>query len=603
MTFQHLIYGFLLALLPGAVTAQIQLPANMYADSLYAPFLHGVASGDPLSDRVLIWTKVDPQGASDSISLDWEVSPDANFSTLAASGTVQARASANWTALTDVGGLSPDTRYYYRFTGPGNQESRIGRTRTAPSGPVSHLRFAVASCSSIFSGFFNGYARIGEREDLNLVIHLGDYIYDFVDPDEEVRVPVPAPVDPTDLAGFRDRHAYYLLDPDLRLARQMHPWTVIWDNHDIDGDGIPQQLAEAIQAFHEYIPVRLNDPTRPDRIYRNLQYGDLVDIFMIDAESVRDLDTIPGIGELSVLGDAQWTWLSQGLAASTAKWRLIGNQKMMTRFSIAGLPSFIPFGDGPVADSGAWDGYNADRLRLLNHLTQNNLDNNIVLSGDIHMSFACDLAPDPGVYNAQTGAGSVAVEFLPSSVTRGNFDEMGFGGFVADLAKAAIDLANPYHVHSELESHGYGIVDIRADSAVAEFWYSDILQATSNEDFAVGYVIRDGDNHWDRDARNTPLVARREPVILDGIRISGPYPNPGNQQAELLIELKQSQQVKVSLLELASGRFLKDYPSQWLQAGRRHRFKVEATDLPSGIYGLVIEGTDFRTVRRWMVGR
>ena len=118
------------------------------------------------------------------------------------------------------------------------------------------------SCSSIFSGYFNAYRRIAERNDIDLVVHLGDYIYDFVDADEQVRVPVPAPVDPQTLAEWRERHSYYLLDPDLRAARQMQPWAVIWDNHDTDGDS-PQHTADAMQAFLEYVPMRLTNPARP----------------------------------------------------------------------------------------------------------------------------------------------------------------------------------------------------------------------------------------------------------------------------------------------------------------------------------------------------
>ncbi|MEM0999151.1 MAG: alkaline phosphatase D family protein [Bacteroidota bacterium] len=587
---------FVLGWLP--LAAQIQLPANMYADTSYAPFLHGVASGDPLTDRVLIWTKVDPLGALDSLELDWEVATDFNFNNVVTTGTVQAYATSDWTAQHDVSGLAPGTRYYYRFLSPGNQQSRIGRTRTAPSGPTNHARFAVMSCSSIYSGFFNAYRRIGERNNLDRVIHLGDYLYDFVDPDEPVRVPVPDPVDPSDLASWRERHAYYLLDPDLRLARQNHPWTVIWDNHDIDAD-TPQQLAEAEQAFYEYVPTRIDDPSRPDLPYRRLQFGDLVDIIMLDAQSLRDQDTISG-NELSVLSDAQWNWLAGELSASTARWRVIGNQKMFTRFSIVGLPSVIPFGDGPVADSSAWDGYTAERNRILNHLVQNNIDNNIFISGDIHMSFASDLAIDWANYDPQTGAGSVAVEFLPTSITRGNFDEAGFGGFIAGLAKAAIDLANPHHVFSNLLDHGYGILDIRPDSAVAEFWYSDLLALSNSESFETAYLIRDADNHWDRDALDDPIVALDAPGFGDGFRLTGPIPNPGQDQFRLELALDQGQEVAIRLIELGSGKVVRRWDAGWLEVGA-HKLKYSAGKLAAGVYGLVLEGAHFQEFRKWVI--
>ncbi|MEM7040885.1 MAG: alkaline phosphatase D family protein, partial [Bacteroidota bacterium] len=348
------------------VSAQVQLPANMYADSTYSPFLHGVASGDPTQDAVVLWTKIDPQGALSAITLDWEVATDWAFTNVVANGTVDAASGQDWTAIVDVTGLSAGMVYWYRFREPGGNYTRIGRTRTAPSGSPNQVRMAIASCSSVYSGFFNAYRRIGERNDLDLMIHLGDYIYDFVDQDEQVRVPVPPPVDPENLAEYRTTHAYYLLDPDLRLARQMHPWVVIWDNHDIDAPS-PQAFAEAVQAFQEYVPMRVRDANQPEHIERKFSYGDLVDLFMIDGTTRRDVDLIAG-NEFSMLGDSQWNWLSDELQNSSAKWRVIGNEVMMAEFSMAGLPSFVPFGDGPVADSSAWDGYTAERVRLLNFL-------------------------------------------------------------------------------------------------------------------------------------------------------------------------------------------------------------------------------------------
>lgn len=578
------------------LSAQIQLPANMYPDSVHAPFLFGVASGDPLTDRVLLWTKIDPQGQTSPLNLTWEVASDPGFTNVLASGSATADASRDWTVQVDASGLAPATRYYYRFREPGGQHTPVGRTRTAAAGNVERMRIGVASCSSIFSGFFNAYARMGERDDLDLIVHLGDYLYDFVDQDETVRVPTPALPDPATLTEWRYQHEYYLLDPDLRLARQMHPWSVIWDNHDIDGEGIPQQQAAAIQAFHEYVPIRLTNNSQPERIYRKLSFGNLVDLFLLDSESLRDQDTIAG-NELSILGDTQWSWLSQEITASSARWRLFANQKMFANFSTAGLSSIVPFGDGPVADSGAWDGYNAARVRLLNHLVQQNQDNNIVLSGDIHMSFACDLAPDMSNYDPQTGTGSVAVEFLPTSITRGNFDEAGFGGFLANLAAAAISLANPHHVYGELLSHGYGILDISPDSAVAEYWYSPILQRSNSENFATGYVCRDGENHWDRNARNNPLTAVKVPA-RPGI-ISGPYPNPGREKFSLDVALTYPQSIEISLCELATGRQLSILHAGWTAAQAHYELSVKG--LAPGVYGVVVKGEDFWECKKWVV--
>ena len=375
----------------------------MYADSAYAPFLYGVASFEPTDDAVILWTKIDPQGSSLPLTLTYEIFLDSGLTNPVGSSTVTTDIWSDWIAKKDVSNLQPGTHYWYRWRDAQGNYSRVGRTKTAPTGQREQVRLAVMSCSSIYSGYFNAYKRISERDDIDLVIHLGDYIYDFVDADEQVRVPVPAPIDPQTLAEWRERHSYYLLDPDLRAARQNHPWVAIWDNHDIDG-ATPQYRYEAMQAFQDYLPIRLNNIGNRALIYRRIAYGDLLDILLVDATSLSEQDTLLG-GEFNMLGAAQMDWLKQALSNSTATWRVIGQQRMMGQFSTAGLGSLVSFGDGPVADSSAWDGFNTTRSEILDYLGQNGIDNNVVLSGDIHTSFLCDLPLDLASYTAQTGAG------------------------------------------------------------------------------------------------------------------------------------------------------------------------------------------------------
>jgi alkaline phosphatase D len=590
---------FLLVFLLVASTLHLQaqtLPPNMFPDTAHAPFLHGVASFDPTADHVLLWTKVDPEGSGSNITLSYGVFADAALTIPITSGAAMASASTDWTASIDVALPNPGQYYWYVWQDGNGRRSPVGRTKTAVSGAASQIRLAVVSCSSVFSGYFNAYRRIGERNDIDLLVHLGDYIYDFVDADEQVRVPVPAPVDPQTLAEWRERHAYYLLDPDLRLARQMHPWAVIWDNHETDGDS-PQHTAEAKQAFLEYVPMRLQNPLRPDLIYRHLAYGDLLDILLIDATTLRDRDTLPN-GEFSLLSDSQWTWLSQEISASTARWRVMGQQRMVGQFSTAGLGSLINYGDGPVADSGAWDGYNGERLRLLNHLNQNSIDNNVILSGDIHTSFLCDLPADYGAYDEQTGAGSYAVEFLPTSISRGNFDEAGITGFLAQLVGGAISLANPHHVYSELTSHGYGILDIRPDTVTAEFWYSPILQLETTESFAAGYQCITGENHWRRSAISNPTVGMQGKELVNG---SFPFdlqvfPNPATSTCTMVMRSTKHQQVEVTLIDLASGKEL-ERRKVTVRANESMETQWNLQNYPTGNYGLRVTTKDHATMR------
>jgi alkaline phosphatase D len=336
--------------------------------------------------------------------------------------------------------------------------------------------------------------------------------------------------------------------------------------------------------------MRLGNASQPDIIYRKLVYGDLLDILLLDVTTLRDVDTLPN-GESSILGNTQWTWLSNELSTSTARWRVMGQERMMAQFSTAGLGSLISYGDGPVADSGAWDGYGADRLRLLNHLDQNNIDNNVILSGDIHMSFLCDLPLDYGQYDAQTGAGSAAVEFLPTSISRGNFDEAGVSGFLAQLVQGAIRLANPHHVYSELTSHGYGILDVRTDTVTAEFWYSPILQMSGLEAFATGYQCVNGENHWRRQAIGSPtVVAMENPAMTSQFPVQiHAFPNPAGQYLTLQLEAKAATWVEIRMVEVETGREVLKRERMKLKAHRKEALQWDLGGLAAGRYEVVAE--------------
>ena len=505
------------------------LPENIFADTANAPFLHGVTSGDPTPSAVIIWTRIE----SDQLeTVEWQLSKLPDFSTIEQNGFFETGSIRDWTVKVDVNGLLPSTTYYYRFKSDDGLYSVTGRTRTAPIGDLYQARIAVMSCSSIYSGFFNAYKRMAEREDLDLIIHVGDYVYDFVDADEEVRVPMPYPFDPITLEQWRERHRYYLLDPDLREARRTHPWIALWDNHDIDWAA--GEETAPIQAFLEYLPIRLPEPTNPNRIYRKLAYGDLIDIFVTDVLMYKGLDTIDGTHP-SMIGNEQYNWLTNELSNSTAKWKLLPMQNLMAGWSVQNVPSFVGIGTNGVLDPSNWDGYDTDRDRVLDYIKDNNVDNVVVLSGDSHVTIVADLTTDPqntSVYNGNTGEGSVAVEFLPTSISRGNFDEMGFGwaiGIVTPIMAAE----NPNHVRANFIDHGYGLLDVKVDSCVAEIWYSDKMTITNQENFAGGFVVKDGVNHWNRTPTSTPTDAKdwqNLQVKTTEIPVFQLFPNPASKE-------------------------------------------------------------------------
>ena len=503
-------------------------PDNIYLDSDHFPFTYGVTSGDPTTDRLIIWTRIE---SNQSESVTWQISKDSLFSNIEQTGTFLTDSQRDWTVKVDLDNLEAETSYYYRFVSQTGEFSDIGCAKTAPISDYDHSRLAIMSCSSVYSGFFNAYKRIAERKDLDLIIHVGDYIYDFVDPDEEVRIPDPFPIDPISLSEWRERHRYYLMDPDLRAARKSHSWIVLWDNHDVDGQ--PGHEFAPIQAFMEYIPVRLPNPNDSSLIYRKISYGNLMDIFVTDVLIYKNQDTLVD-GSASMIGNSQYDWLTQNLASSTAKWKLLPMQNLMAGWSIQNIPAFIGLGQNGVLDPTNWDGYDSDRDRLLSYISTNNIDNVIALSGDSHVSIVADLSTDPqnnSVYNAQTGQGSVAVEFLPTSISRGNFDELGFGWAIG-IVTPIMEAENPNHVFMNLVDHGYGLLDVKQDSCVAELWYSEILNASNTEEFERGYIVKDGENHWRRNQTTQPTPAKTdgEVSIIENEQIEfNFYPNPANK--------------------------------------------------------------------------
>lgn len=600
---------FSLLILMSAVVLVRAQPANMYTDAAYAPFLYGVASFDPTESQVIIWTHITPDSATQApINVAWEVATDSNFTTIVQSGTATTDAAKDWTVDVDVANLNAYTTYYYRFQAPNGNYTRKGRTRTAPAASntaINHIRMAVASCSSVYSGFFNSYNQIAQRLDLDAVIHLGDYIYDFVDPDEEIRVPTPYPTTPSTKGEWQDRQRYYLMDPDLRAARQMHPWIVIWDNHDTDYNG--PIAVESREAFLEYVPMRLTTPTDTKKIYRKFSYGSLVDIFMIDILLYRDVDNLPS-GDPSILGTTQYNWLTTELQNSTAKWKLVGNQKMMCGWSVANIPTFFPvtIGNGTVLDTKSWDGYDASRDQLLDFIENNNINNVMMLSGDAHVSMASDLhqAPTGSGYNSSTGAGSVAVEFLPTSVTRGNFDEMGYPGWIVSAVEGYMASANPNQVFSDIVNHGYGILDLKADSAIAEFWYMDILNQTTNQTFERGMLLKDGENHWHRTAMSNPtdpkdysmtLTSQKQlDAIADEIELEL-YPNPSDGKFTLSFKLKQTDDLSIEIVDIATGQLLRTIAKQNYGGNELQQLPINISDLPSGSYYLRLQGATLET--------
>ena len=466
-------------------------------------FRHGVASGDPLTDRVVIWTRVSVADAGPA-SVRWCVAEDRSLQKIVRRGVRRTDASRDHTVNVDVAGLRPGRTYFYAFEVNG-QRSPVGRTRTAPAGAVDRARFAVVSCSDYEFGHFHAYARIAEREDLDAVVHLGDYIYEHgrTFPDNPMgRTPQPTHEIVT-LADYRTRYAQHRRDASLQRAHANHPWIVVWDDHEFannawpgGADGTsegawPARKAAAAKAWREWMPVRLPDPSNPLRIWRGFRFGDLAELTMLDTRmwgrSAPATDTGPfgresTASDRKLLGDDQFRWLTDRLAGAETTWRLVGNQVMMAPHTFAGaLPPLPPevtdvlgLRDGGAAEGNDnWNAYAAERARLLGFLREHEVDNVVVLSGDIHSSWGADLVNNPfdrNEYDPVDSSGSAGVELVTTSVTAVNV-----GDAVPQPALVGINTAiaceNPNVKHVNLGGHGYLLVDLDHERVRGEWWH------------------------------------------------------------------------------------------------------------------------------------
>jgi alkaline phosphatase D len=489
-------------------------------------FLHGVASGDPLLDRVVIWTRVTvPTGDAESVAVSWILARDEALATVVASGEATARAGADHTVSVDVGGLEPGTRYWYRFQALGDT-SPTGRTRTLPPDGIDHLHFAMVSCAKFNSGYFNGYARIADRDDLDFVLHLGDYIYEAsqTPPASQTRSPdIGRPFEPLHecrtLDDYRRRYAQYHADPDTQRFHHAHPMIGTLDDHEFadgawrggatehreerDGPWATRKAA-AFQAREEWLPIRRPDPADPTRVYRSVPLGGLADLLLIDTRSRRDE---PVDGEhmadpgRTQLGPAQKAWLLDALHRSRAPWRLLANSSVMAPTWAPDLPEAakpaliklkLVTADGLGPDSDQWDGYPAERDEILATFAEPEVGDVVVLSGDVHVGLALELRRDP--MDAITPP--VAVEFVTSSLTSQNLGEkMGWTGRDEAVPhERALVEALPYVQWCDLDGHGYVVVDVTPERVIGEWWLVDtIRRRTDGERRASAWMVRRGD--------------------------------------------------------------------------------------------------------------
>ena len=447
-----------------------------------SPFQHGVASGDPLSDRVILWTRVSPSSPTETQpkQVRWWVALNETGATPVQEGEALAHPEHDFTFKVDATGLEPDKRYYYGFEHQGFR-SDVGRTRTlpAPSAQMSAssaVRLAVTSCANYPQGYFNAYRHIANTSDLNAVLSLGDYFYEYGEGEYGAgaalnRVPEP-PHEVLSLSDYRLRHAQHKAEPDLQAAHAAHPWIVIWDDHESannswtdgaenhtpnEGDWSTRKVA-AIKAYYEWMPIRV----LPTGLFRHFRFGQLADLVMLDTRlegrnkqvDANDLAAARA-QDRTLLGPIQEKRFLDHLTAtseSQVRWKVVGQQIVFAPWS----------NDDVLLNPDSWDGYRASRQNVLDHLEEGAIDNVIILTGDVHSAWGMNV-PNKDRSKSQ------AIELVTPGVSSPP---------LASASPRTEELVNrattdqPHVKYAEGLSNGYLIVDLTADRASAEWYFT-----------------------------------------------------------------------------------------------------------------------------------
>lgn len=669
---KQLFYAILIIASFAALTASAQTRLTDYNRSLgktgaltfdptLKPFYHGVASGDPLADKVIIWTRITPDsGDLSAKTVNWIVATDTAFQSIVKTGSITTDISKDYTIKVDVTGLTAGTTYYYVFKYNGIY-SLTGRMKTTTNN-VNHLRFAVVSCNNYEAGFFNGFKKIAQRNDIDAIIHLGDYIYEyapkgygdslngrFVEPKNEI----------LSEGDYRTRYSVYRLDADLRFAHQQQTFISIWDDHESTNDSYKDgaenhQTNEgdwetrkniAKKVYFEWMPIR---DAAANTIYRKISYGSMLDLIMLDtrlegrAKPPVNFDDVD-MPIRTILGTTQYNWFINNIATSTAKWKVIGNQIIFSDLNV-GFAAVDSLGKPAITDIKAirnvenlfidnWESYPTERNAIMDTLKNKSISNTIFITGDSHASWCFDLNkkpvvyPNPVAFNLPTpsstytpasGVGSVGVEFATPSISSANFDEA-VGSATANGFETAINNPipigpplgnvsyNPHLKYVDLDRHGYFILDLKDDSAQADYYYVDTLRISSNnESFGKGVVTANNSNRITR-LSNTmatgkskqEIPAPTKPInkitavknVNNNAIVISAYPNPTNDVLNINYALNNKAMVEISLFDI-KGSKVNGYKIGSQNAGI-YTYSFDVNALAKGIYfyKINIDGT------------
>ena len=472
------------------------------------PFTLGVASGAPLPDSVVLWTRLAPDPLNGgglppaAIEVRWEIARDESFRDIVRSGRAMAEPQHAHSVHVEAEGLEPAHGYWYRFMS-GNAISAAGRTRTAPTpgAVVNRLRFAFASCQQYEQGFYAAHRHMAQ-EELDLVVFLGDYIYESSWGRRHVRKHEGP--EPYTLDQYRNRYARYKSDADLQRCHAAFPWLVTWDDHEVDNDyandrsedldpNFLARRAAAYQAYWEHMPLRQSAlPDGPHmQLYGQHDFGGLARFHVLDGRQYRDHQVCPRVGRggsnvvadlncpsrleptRTLLGSKQENWLHAGLAASPARWNIVAQQLLMAQIDRKPGPERQFWSDG-------WDGYPAARTRLLRAIAERKPSNPLVIGGDVHFNCVTNLKVDFD----DPGAATVATEFCGTSITSQGPLQTRLDALQAD---------NPHVRYANSEKRGYVVMDLTEKRCLAQLrGIDDEKEAATPVSTLATFVVTDG---------------------------------------------------------------------------------------------------------------
>lgn len=592
-----------------AFFSKVNAQAVLSVDERLKPFYHGVASGDPLQNSVIIWTRITPEDLTQSeVNVTWSVATDKEMNTVIKTGTFTTNPTVDFTVKVDVTGLTPNTFYYYQFEDEKGMKSIIGRTKTAPDNIDYNARFAMISCANLEYGYFNGYGLINEKNDVDAVLCLGDYIYEY---EQNGYAPVSGAVrhwepktEITTLADYRNRYSSYRLDKDLRRNHQLFPWICIWDDHESadnsyrDGaknhtegkEGKWENRKEyAKQAYFEWIPIRpVPNASDPYQIYRDITYGKNIDLIMLDTRlEGRDYEKKANNKDKKLISDTQKNWMENKLKNSTRKWKFLVQQVMMAQLPILEL------------NTDQWAGYKEQRKKI----RELNIDNLVVLTGDIHSSWAIDLTESWSSVKANYKPWGV--EIVTPSITAPGAGILGI-------------ITTPYLKYKNGDKHGFVLLDIDSKRVQADWYHLKTIAEKSTEyTVASSWKTLDGTKRLSNDKgklRPAPSptrltdIPKPNPVFqnatatVDGVskklKVLSLFPNPADDFFTIQYNVPENGTLKLDLIN-TEGKIVKTFTGLKTDAVWTERYPT--SDIANGMYIVSIKINNFSTQHKLLI--